>query len=108
MAGRRALDWRLLRARAADPRRTDRQTRLVRDARHGVQYAEVARAAIAGLPESDYKRALLWMASRAPAWVTSDRLTVLGLSAQVGAGIGPAAASGAGTDPRHHHRGTRR
>ena len=25
------------------------------------QYAEVARAAIAGLPESDYKRALLWM-----------------------------------------------
>jgi octaprenyl-diphosphate synthase len=25
------------------------------------QYAEVARAALAGLPESDYKRALLWM-----------------------------------------------
>jgi octaprenyl-diphosphate synthase len=25
------------------------------------QYAEVARGAIAGLPESDYKRALLWM-----------------------------------------------
>jgi octaprenyl-diphosphate synthase len=25
------------------------------------QYAEVARAAISGLPESDYKRALLWM-----------------------------------------------
>jgi octaprenyl-diphosphate synthase len=25
------------------------------------QYAEVARAAITGLPESDYKRALLWM-----------------------------------------------
>lgn len=38
------------------------------------------------------KRALLWMASRAPGWVTSDRLTVLGLSAQVGAGIGYALA----------------
>jgi octaprenyl-diphosphate synthase len=25
------------------------------------QYADVARAALAGLPESDYKRALLWM-----------------------------------------------
>jgi archaetidylinositol phosphate synthase len=34
------------------------------------------------------KRALLWMAERAPAWVTSDQLTVLGLSAQIGAGIG--------------------
>jgi archaetidylinositol phosphate synthase len=33
------------------------------------------------------KRALEWMAERAPRWVTSDGLTVLGLSAQVGAGI---------------------
>ncbi len=33
------------------------------------------------------KRALQWMAERAPAWVTSDQLTLLGLSAQVGAGI---------------------
>ena len=32
------------------------------------------------------KRALEWMAARAPRWVTSDQLTVLGLSAQVGAG----------------------
>lgn len=32
------------------------------------------------------KRALVWMAERAPAWVTSDQLTVLGLAAQVGAG----------------------
>lgn len=32
------------------------------------------------------KRILLWMAQRAPAWVTSDRLTVLGLAAQFGAG----------------------
>ncbi len=33
------------------------------------------------------KRALVWMAERAPRWATSDGLTVLGLSAQVGGGI---------------------
>jgi archaetidylinositol phosphate synthase len=33
------------------------------------------------------KRALQWMAERAPSWVSSDQLTVLGLSAQIGAGI---------------------
>lgn len=33
------------------------------------------------------KRALHWMAERAPRWVTSDQLTVLGLSAQIGAGL---------------------
>jgi phosphatidylglycerophosphate synthase len=33
------------------------------------------------------KRALEWMARHAPRWVTSDQLTVLGLSAQVGAGV---------------------
>jgi archaetidylinositol phosphate synthase len=33
------------------------------------------------------KRALEWMARRAPGWVTSDQLTILGLSAQIGAGI---------------------
>jgi archaetidylinositol phosphate synthase len=32
-------------------------------------------------------RALTWMARRAPHWLTSDQLTVLGLSAQIGAGI---------------------
>ena len=32
------------------------------------------------------KRALQWMAERAPAWVSSDQLTVLGLTAQIGAG----------------------
>jgi hypothetical protein len=31
------------------------------------------------------KRALVWMAERAPRWVSSDRLTALGLAAQVGA-----------------------
>ena len=33
------------------------------------------------------KRALLWLAHRAPAWLTSDQLTLLGLCAQIGAGI---------------------
>jgi phosphatidylglycerophosphate synthase len=33
------------------------------------------------------KRALVWMAERAPGWVTSDGLTLLGLGAQVGAGV---------------------
>lgn len=33
------------------------------------------------------RRALQWMAERAPRWVTSDRLTILGLSAQMGAGV---------------------
>jgi phosphatidylglycerophosphate synthase len=38
------------------------------------------------LTASVEKRALRWLAERAPAWVTSDQLTALGLSAQVGAG----------------------
>ena len=33
------------------------------------------------------KRVLQWMAERAPGWVTSDRLTLLGLGAQIGAGV---------------------
>jgi phosphatidylglycerophosphate synthase len=33
------------------------------------------------------KRALEWMARRAPHWLTSDQLTVLGLVAQFGAGV---------------------
>lgn len=33
------------------------------------------------------KRALLWMASRAPRWLTSDQLTLLGLCAQFAAGL---------------------
>lgn len=33
------------------------------------------------------KFALQWMARRAPGWLTSDQLTVLGLVAQVGAGL---------------------
>ena len=33
------------------------------------------------------KRALTWMAERTPLWVTSDGLTLVGLGAQMGAGI---------------------
>jgi phosphatidylglycerophosphate synthase len=33
------------------------------------------------------KRALLWMAERAPSWVSSDQLTILGLGAQIAAGV---------------------
>ncbi len=33
------------------------------------------------------KRALHWMAERAPLWVTSDQLTALGLAAQIAAGV---------------------
>ena len=33
------------------------------------------------------KRALLWMAARAPSWINSDHLTVLGLAAMAGAGL---------------------
>lgn len=32
------------------------------------------------------KRALVWMAERAPRWLTSDQLTAMGLMAQIGAG----------------------
>jgi len=33
------------------------------------------------------KRALIYLAEHAPAWLTSDQLTLLGLTAQIGAGI---------------------
>ena len=33
------------------------------------------------------ERALLWMARRAPSWVSSDQLTLLGLGAQIAAGV---------------------
>ena len=44
------------------------------------------------LTASMEKRALQWMAERAPQWLTSDQLTILGLSAQIAAGICYAAA----------------
>ena len=33
------------------------------------------------------KRALVWMAERTPNWLTSDQLTLMGVTAQIGAGI---------------------
>jgi archaetidylinositol phosphate synthase len=48
---------------------------------------QTARRVNRALTASIEKRALQWMAERAPSWVSSDQLTVLGLSAQVGAGV---------------------
>ena len=39
------------------------------------------------LTASIEKRALLWMAHRAPHWLSSDQLTALGFIAQIGAGV---------------------
>src|SRR5579864_5116678 len=39
------------------------------------------------LTASIERRTLHWIAERAPQWLTSDQLTLLGLSAQIGAGI---------------------
>ncbi|MGD0546651.1 MAG: CDP-alcohol phosphatidyltransferase family protein [Terracidiphilus sp.] len=39
------------------------------------------------LTASMEKRALQWMAVRAPIWLTSDQFTLLGLGAQIGAGV---------------------
>ena len=46
-----------------------------------------ARRVNRALTASLEKRGLQWMAERAPKWLSSDQLTVLGLIAQVGAGI---------------------
>jgi phosphatidylglycerophosphate synthase len=46
-----------------------------------------ARRVNQALTASMEKRALQWMAERAPGWVTSDQLTLLGLGAQAGAGV---------------------
>ena len=51
-----------------------------------------ARRVNQALTASLEKRALQWMAARAPRWVSSDGLTVLGLGAQIGAGAGYALA----------------
>ena len=46
-----------------------------------------ARRVNRALTASIEKRALQWMAARAPGWVSSDQLTILGLCGQLGAGI---------------------
>jgi phosphatidylglycerophosphate synthase len=48
---------------------------------------ETARRVNEALTAAVEKRALVWMAERAPGWVTSDGLTLLGLGAQVAAGV---------------------
>ncbi|MGA2568947.1 MAG: CDP-alcohol phosphatidyltransferase family protein [Terracidiphilus sp.] len=55
-------------------------------ARNGAEFRS-ARRVNQALTAGIEKRALTWMAERAPGWVSSDQLTVLGLSAQIGAGI---------------------
>jgi len=52
----------------------------------GRPYAPATRVNRA-LTASLEKRALEWMARRAPRWLTSDQLTLLGLAAQFGAGL---------------------
>lgn len=54
-----------------------------------------ARRVNQSLTASLERRALQWMAERAPRWLSSDQLTLLGLTAQIGAGACYAAA-------RHH------
>jgi phosphatidylglycerophosphate synthase len=54
--------------------------------RNGVSFSP-ARRVNRSLTASAEKRVLEWMARRAPRWVTSDQLTILGLSAQIGAGV---------------------
>ena len=46
-----------------------------------------ARRVNRALTASAERRALTWMAEHAPHWLSSDQLTILGLSAQVAAGI---------------------
>ena len=52
-----------------------------------VQGFRVAVRVNQSLTAATEKRALVWMADRAPSWVTSDRLTLLGFAAQIGAGL---------------------
>ena len=51
-----------------------------------------ARRVHGALTASVERRVLVWMAARMPAWVSSDGLTLFGLGAQVGAGVGYAVA----------------
>ncbi len=53
---------------------------------------ENARRIHTGLTSDPEKRVLIWMAERTPQWINSDHLTMLGLLAQVMAGVGYALA----------------
>jgi archaetidylinositol phosphate synthase len=67
---------------------TDVATKVgTREAGNAASGFSTARRVNQALTASMEKRALVWMAERAPSWITSDGLTLLGLGAQVGAGI---------------------
>jgi archaetidylinositol phosphate synthase len=53
---------------------------------NATRYAATSRVSRA-LTARIEKRALLWMAERAPRWLNSDHLTLLGLGAQMAAGV---------------------
>jgi len=55
-------------------------------AKSGVGFVSASRVN-RSLTASLEKRALEWMAKRAPKWLSSDQLTLLGLVAQIGAGV---------------------
>jgi archaetidylinositol phosphate synthase len=55
-------------------------------AEHGATFT-AARRVNRSLTAQIEKRALQWMAERAPRWLSSDQLTLLGLIAQIAAGI---------------------
>jgi len=55
-------------------------------AQHAGAEFRTARRINQSLTATIEKRALYWLAERAPSWVTSDQLTTLGLCAQIGAG----------------------
>lgn len=48
---------------------------------------QTARRVNRALTAAAEKRLLRWMAAHAPRWLTSDQLTLLGLAAQIGAGL---------------------
>lgn len=48
---------------------------------------QTARRVNRALTASIERRVLQWMAERAPKWLSSDQLTLLGLTAQIGAGV---------------------
>jgi len=59
---------------------------MIATASNGVAFFKAAGRVNRSLTASMEKRALIWMAERAPRWVSSDQLTLLGFTAQFGAG----------------------
>jgi phosphatidylglycerophosphate synthase len=68
------------------PRKETKMSSQIAVVKHEAAF-ENARRVNQALTARMEKRALQWMAERAPRWVSSDQLTLLGLSAQIGAGI---------------------